>query len=645
MTIGADKIVSFDPPGAIGLPAADAVVLLRFDEELDEVFPKDAAGVLDDLQVVSPLTTPPVGEGAVGRARLFAPTDSTGLVATDLLPATSLLTRDATIQVIVKFNVGAQDLVGAGSIIARGKGTASAEYLAYGLEIEVLEPDSRLCQIYWAWQDISGVEKLQAPVELIVPVGFTMLTATRRWVSPTKVVLRYYIGDVLLGENESADGSIGGGTTGTFQVGTRFNPGGGVFARFLAGAIDEVLVLDRELTLEEIASTWQRITVTQPLGYQLMRELHDPGFPLPSDPGSDVQLDLRMTGNALGYAAALAEDVRSNILPQRAYGSVLEDWEETVRVTPQPSDGTDERRARVVAKIRQRRGCSIPGIEDALPGLLGDGTSDDLEFLAFSNEIDDDFSAIDPLRWDASSYAAITSISGAASFQPGGGTFIMNGFTRDWLNMRQVVGGDGKQARQLVKLVFTTPQNTAEAGVYFENAITHDYLLLGLRDVAGSFKVETESFINGVSQGVVVQATIGANPAAIWLHLFQTTTDGTWKAAWSTTSGTTGFTVSADITHPTTAHWAGLYLRSTGAIAAPRADFDDHRLFMPFSGRPFNAYVLLDRALGFSPDIDGANSVISAIKHGFTHAAFITNPVLLSDDPDGGAGVAPTGGY
>jgi hypothetical protein len=644
---GSGKIIEFDPPGAIGLPLRDAVVLFRFDETDLVSGPADAARTVGDLLPFSGGVIPVVGDGVCGRTRVFVPSPAAAFIGDDLADKSSLLTRDMTIQVILSMDAAAQSASGhAGMVVARGTGSAAAQYRCYGLEIVVDSATSFLFTMRWVWQDTAGVDKTQTGAQFSMPpplgTDFTMLTATRRWVSPTEVVLRYYIGDLFLGEVVSADGSIGGGTLGRFLVGAAPSSGNN---REFAGAIDELLILDHEISHEEVEATWLRITRWQPLGYQLIRELHDKGHPNSPDPGTDVQLDLRMTGNALGYAAARAEDVRANILPQRAYGSVLEDWEEVVRVTPEPQQDIDTRRARVLAKIRQRLGSSLPGFGDALAGLLGGGAITDLEFLAFSNQIDTDFATIDPLRWDETPTTAFSVVSGAASCQPGAGTFLMNGVTRTWVTLRQTVGGDAKQAHALTKLVFTTPQSVAEAGIYFENAGAGNYLLLGLRDDAGSFKIQTEIFLGGVSQGLVLQATLGANPAAVWLHLYQTVVDGTWKAEWSVTSGTTGFTSSANITFPTAAHWTGCYLRSTGAIAAPRADFDDHKLYEPFSGRPFNAYILLDRSLGFSPDIDGANDVISAIKHGFVHGAFITNPVLLADDPDGGADVAPTGGY
>lgn len=647
MALGADKVIAFDPPGGIGLPADDALVLLRLHGFDAAVAPQDSAGSLGDLLPPTGTSAPVVVDAALGKGRQFASSFPNALAAQDLVPGASLATRDCTIQVVLSWNMLAQD-DHSGTIVVRGRGDSSSERICYGLQLDVIDAPSFTGKVSWFWQTAAGAPVAPTGANFTLASGsFTMLTATRRWVSPSEVVLRYYIGDVLLGEVTGVSGDIGGATTGSLVLGASFESG--VADNFLCGVLDEMLVLDRELTLEEIEATWKRITLYQPLGYQLLKEMHDPGFPLPTRQDSDVQMDLRMTGNALGYAASLAERVRTDLLPQRAYGQTLLDWEETLRTTPAPNEGIDARRARVLARMRQRRGCSINGIKDILPSLLGGASVDQLEFIAFSNQIDDAFATLDPLRWDtAPSTAAISIVSGAASFQPGAGNFFMDGATwpPTWVTMRQTVGGDGKQAHALVKLAFTTPQGNAEAGIYFENAITRDYLLLGLRDVGGSFRVFTQQIIGGVASAAVQQAIIGANPAAIWLHLYQTTTDGTWQAAWSTTSRTTGYSVSGNITHPTLAHWSGCYVRGISALGAgPRADFDDHTLRMPFSGRPFSAYVLLDRALGFTPDVAGARSVISAIKHGFVDGGFVTNPVMLAGDPDSGAGVCPTGGY
>lgn len=649
---GGDKIITYDPPGAIGLVDRAPVILLRFDESDPAIPPKDLAGGLDDLGVLVSkavtgvaLAVPTIVSGAVGRARQFDPHIAlSGFSARDVVPGSTLLTRDMTIQTILSWNAAHQDL-GVGNVISRGLGTASpAEFVAWGLKISLISSATSTGVLAWYWQTTAGVFKTQTGAQFVcLPGKTTMLTATRRWISPTSVLLRYYIGDQLIGEVASVDGSIGGGTTGGTQIGTEID-GSSNDSNFLSANIDELMVLDRELCAEEIEATWLRITKYQPLGVALFTDMHDDGFPLPDDPASDARLDMRMTGVALGLAAAATENLRANFLPARAYGTTLDQWEELVAPSPSPTTGIEARRARVQARMSQRLGSSLDGFRGALTELLGGALPSQLEFLAFTNEITDDFATLNLSRWDVTPVGAYTAVSSKAHVAPGAGTFLMNGTVRDWKTCAAAAGGDGRSSHLIAKLVFTTPQSVGEAGVHFGDWALGNYLLLGLRDNAGSFQIVTESFISNVSQGLVVQATPGTNPAAIWFHLYQTDVNGTWLAAWSTTSATAGYTTSSAITHPTLQNRAGFYLRSTGAIGAAVADFDDLVLRCPFGTRPFNAYVLLDRALGFSPDIPGARSIVDAIKHGFVDGTFITSRNTLYDDPDGGYDDGPMGG-
>jgi hypothetical protein len=143
----------------------------------------------------------------------------------------------------------------------------------------------------------------------------------------------------------------------------------------------------------------------------------------------------------------------------------------------------------------------------------------------------------------------------------------------------------------------------------------------------------------------VERATIGANPAAIWLHLYQTATAGTWRAAWSTTSGLTGFTESANITAPALANLGGVYFRSVTLTAgAARADFDDVTLRAPYGDRSLAAYVYRNPALGGAPDLLGADSVVAALKHAFIEGAFITSKSVLCDDENSLCDHGPMGG-
>lgn len=645
MPAGADRGFTFDPPGAIGLVFDDARVLLKLHDPDVAVPPKDEVGALADLLAPVGGATPAVADAACGKGRLFAPASSTVLTAKDLAGDSSLCTRDCTVMAIVSWDVAAQDAAGApGTLVCRGDSSGAAEYVAYELRFAVVSAGARTGSLAWSWQDTAGVVRTQTAVQFTCPTGFTLITATRRWASPTEVVLRYYIGDRLLGEVTSSDGSIGGGVTGTFLLGA--NRAGGVnLGGFFAGTVDELAVFDREMSFEEIEDTWLRITHYQPLGVQLYREMHDDGFPQSRDPASDVQLENRWIGMMLGFAASRFENIRRNLVPQRAYGQTLVDWESALRPTTQPGQGFDERRNRVIARLQQRSGSSIPGLNNMLEHLINCDASN-LTFLAFSNTWIDGFSSINPLRWDTRGSSWVASGT-TANFVAGDTN--QHAWPTDKIYLRRSIDSNGRQAHQIVKLRFATSPTNSEAGIYFGDHARGNYMLLGLRNTGvANFRVYTEEFINGVSQGAVNQgdsgSAVGAGVVPVWLYIHQAETF--WEITWSIVDGVTFPAPIMVATTPQNAQWAGCYARTVGAVGSSMtAQFDDHALRLPYGLSPLNAWVVLDAALGFRPDIPGARQVVDTIKHLYVAGGFATSLAVTYDDIDNGYNDAPMGGY
>jgi hypothetical protein len=644
MPAGADRGFTFDPPGAIGLVFDDARVMLRFHDPDVTVRPKDEAGALNDLAAPDGFLSPTVAAAACGNGRMFAPSLSGALSAKDLSTGSSLMTRDCTVMAILSWDVTAQVAAGMpGTLVCRGDSSGAAEFVAYELRLSVVNAGARIGSIAWSWQDIAGGVHTQTGAQFTCPTGFTLLTATRRWVSPAEVVLRYYIGDVLLGEVASTDGDIGGGATGTFLLG--LNRVDGSPPGFFAGILDELAVFDREMCFQEIEDTWKRITYYQPLGRQLFVELHDPGFPMSRAPDSDVQLENRWIGHTLGFAASRFENIRRNLVPQRAYGQALTDWETVLRPTTQPGRGFDERRQRVLARLRQRLGSSIPGLQSMLSGLLGDATIDDLEFLAFSNTWIDGFdTAIDPVRWDTR--GATWSVSGGTA------QILTNASAHPWASdrfyLRRSIDGDARQAHQIVKLVLPNIGSNWEVGIYFGDHGHGNYFMFGVRDLGPALHFFSETFKAGVGAGGVDRGNsghVGGDVFDLWLHLHQTETS--WEVSWSFTSGTSGFTAPIVVAGvPPVMHWAGCYVRTVGAPGGiVQARFDDHTIRNPYGTAPLNAWVVLDQALGFRPDIPGARQVVDTVKHSYVAGGFATTLAVKYGDPDNGYGDAPFGGY
>ena len=634
------------------------LALWRFDDSIALIRPADAIGNVAELDIVGALTRPAIVDAATGRGRQFVAGALTGLVAQDLVAGSTLASRDLSIQAIISWDIAAQNTAGfAGILYARGKSGSVAERLSGAIELVVINAALGIGAIRWRWQTSAGSDSVQLGGYFAPPAsGFLMLTATRRWVSSSQVILRYYLGDRLLAEIDSFDGDIPGGTTGTTQIGARsFN--GTNYSWHFAGVIDELRAVDRELTIHEIAATYRRITSTQPSAYQLARELHPPGLPISSDPASRVQRETRIWGDVLGFAAAQGENVRENILPDQAYGEPLAQWEAIVKQPPRPGDSIDTRRARVVGRMRQRQGVSLTGLGAALTELVATDVAN-LEFLAFTPMLAE--------RWDqAECYqlepAAQWTAGATLRAQLAAGTKLFDGNARDWYTATTPIAAapsypEGTGARILAKITPTTIPANGEAGAFFGDWVRGNYLLFGIRNAAGVYQLVTERFVGWVSQGVTVRATTSL--IAHWLHLAHTDPRGasgagfsasSWNfsAAWSTTSQLAGYTTYTGIAHAPFFQWAGFYARTFAAATAAALDvtFDEGLVIAPAGDRSLRFYVYRNPALAGSPDSLGAHAVIAGMKHAHTEGTTIASKSLLCDDLTMGCDRGPMGAY
>lgn len=630
----------------------DNVLLLRFDDLDSLTPPSDAVGSLLDLERTG--AAPPSSVGAAtGRGRRFISADALGLAALDAAPGATLLTRDASIQVIASWDIAAAAVYGSPqTIYARGKGTAAAEYLGAGLELRVVDAVTRIGEVRWIWQDVGGVLRTQAGGHFQVPAdGFLLLTATRRWVSSSRVVLRYYLGGVLLSEIESSDGSIGGGTTGTTSIGTRYT--GAAWGRYLDGVIDELRVVSGELTAEEVAATWERITIHQPAAYKLIRDAHDPGFPMSRDPGSRVQRETRMIGDALGFAAAQAENMRNNLPPDRAYGEVLERWEAISKQAARPGDDIDTRRRRVVARFRQKRGISIPGAGDALRELLATDPAN-LSFIAFDQTVVDPLDTLIPARWRYEPAADFTISGGATRLQANAALLA----PQSWVTSLMSIGGNGRGAIIAAKFDPTTIATDGGAGLMLADRGNWHGFAFGLRrdPTGGAIQVVRETFANGgVLGGATVLASLGAGVAPVWLQL-EAQDDGNpaiggedveMTVRWSTVGASGPWTEISDIlvTGGRSVQWAGFYARTTAnAAAVVDVKISAATVRAPYGDRAFRWYILRNLADPGSPDLLAADLIAQGLRQRHTEGHVVHTLTTLYDDTSTPYDYAPMGG-
>jgi hypothetical protein len=593
--------------------------------------------------------------------------------ATDIAPGYTLSTRDVTVQMILSWDMPSQVALGTDAeLVVRGKGGSAAEYVSYGVELHVVNSALQIGVLRFWWQDSAGGLHVQLGGEFILPPAgqFMMLTAVRRWVDATHVELRYYAGGQLLAEFLSSDGDIGGGTTGTMTIGARYS--NGTPGNFFCGVLDEIRVLNYELTAEEIGATWLRISNLQPRAYAAVKQLVQPGAPITNDPASRIQKLLRLAGHALGYAAAQAENMRANLLPDRAYGPALEQHERILGEAPKPTDSVSRRRQRLISHVRQKFGSSIPGVAATVADLLQIGRTQ-VQVIAFDNTIRDDFSqGLKTSLWQADPIAQWTIASSALRVQGTAGANLLYD-TRGWYTYLAAAQGsrvsadgrpvpsydstayfDGRESHFIGKIIPTTIPNGCEVGVCFYDPTKNNVLLCGLRN-SGTLNVVTEQIIAGASTAFTTRAAATVTP--YWLHLyadkktptgFYTQGNGPFRAMWSTSGPTSGYATTPEIGHPQTFGWMGFYARtfagSPTLASGLDVTFDDVIMRNPFGARTLRFYVYRDPTLPGTPDIVGAEAAVRRLQQAHTSGHVITTKAAVSDTA-GMADRVPAGGF
>src|ERR1051326_2043720 len=231
------------------------IVLLHFDEPAG-IHPADELGNLNDLGTEPGIVEPDVVQTWSGIGRRFQQSATNGLIAADKSANGTILPRDASIQALISFTL--TGAVGPQTIIARGVNDGSVpERYAYGLEVEEQADNPGYLEVRWFWSDDSGAI-ITAPPGVFRHPGDgkeIMLTATRRWEASGIVVVRYYIDSRIIAELSIAS-TISGGVTGTTTIGARKSAG--AWSRYLNGTIDELAILDCEITADEIKAIWER---------------------------------------------------------------------------------------------------------------------------------------------------------------------------------------------------------------------------------------------------------------------------------------------------------------------------------------------------------------------------------------------------
>lgn len=630
------------------MSAAPTIVMFRFDEPDILIPPSDAQGALVDALPTS--GTPAIVDGQTGKARRF--TNGSGLTAAQSAPGRAMLTRDVSIQALVRWDIVAQAAYGqTGAIISSGRGDFTGD-TSYGCELRVINAALRIGEFRSFWTTVAGVFVSPPGGHFEVPPsGFVLLTCTRKWLSPTSVVLRHFVGANMIGESVVNNGDIGGNANSVVSIGNRYVTAAP--ARYLHGDIDELRVVAGELSFEEIEATHLRITEHQPAGYKIVRDLLPPGFPVTSDVASRAQRLFRVLGNGLGFAASQDANHRRNFFPSRAYGALLAEWERIAGISTNPLLTIDSRRQRLLSTLRKSNGSAPQSVKDALASSLG-VAANQLQIIAGSNRIDDNFATIDTRRWkvDGSGWSG----AGTARSTMATGDYQFDAGNRSWQTLLTTMLANGRDHSAHVKLTPTTFPDGVEAGIVYGDFARGNIRTIGLRNLS-SFTMATARFNNFRSVDDDQIAVMTNAPTWIQMNAWPSTTtdfvalsalgqnEWYYKVRWSQVSAQ-GPWFEQDVIGALSMQWAGLYVRSVdGPSAGPiQVDFDDWAQLNGAGQRSNRWYVFRDPALPGSFDAVSAKQILRSLRQSQTIANVCFATTALCDSSNSRCDETPMGG-
>ena len=634
-----------------------AILLLHFDEP-NGVSPADALGNLDDLGgdvgVIAPLSV----DAFTGAGRGFRQANPNALIAGDASSLGTMLPRDASIQALI--TIALTGAAGPQTVIARGIHDGSApERYAYGLQVQEQAGNPGYVEIAWFWEDSAG-NVITAPPGVFRHAGDTteiMLTATRRWEAIDRVVVRYYVDRRCIGELVSTSGDISGGVTGTTTIGGRKNAG--AWEHFLNADLDELAVFDYELSAEEVAQTFDRLTIHQPAGLASFAGLAPPGLPWTEDPSTDIAKRAKVIGHGIGLLTAAIEELRACFLPAHCPAWLLPRWESLYGLAPGPLDSLDVRRARVIARMSADEGYSIPALMAAFAPVFGLDSSA-VQMIEYANEWSDSLDTeIAPERWTSGDVGTWSVVNGQLVLAVPNGTNIPPGPTPNPCHLWTPIdrGADDDPGNEFdeatISVTFVDVSDvpaatlqTSLVGMCLHNRVGNRTLWIGLHSPDGVAR--QLGYREGTAAGGLGAFTsVAAAPAngPLWIRV-RTVHDGTLVISWSTTGPSAGWT-SASATAFGAYNIAGLGMTTDAALAsAVSVRFDDFIAWTPGALRQFCWFAFRDPTLPGFMDMIGAQLLARVVSPAHMIGAACASKSLLMGDPVLGlVGTTPMGAF
>jgi len=630
-----------------------SLVLWKLNEPAAGVFASDFRGNVPDLDAPSGVTRPDVVLGGItGFGRVF---EGTRFIEA---PDTNLklkLNREITIQMLVRFDLAAQDGAGVpGTVLSLGFRDSSAEDLQFSIELDVSDLPTNRANVIMRWEDSTGtLETTNTGVDFIWPLDeagtekVLLITVVRDWRSSTEVIVRYYANDLFLGKDNSAQGDISGAAGAKVTMGSRGDGAGGN-ENNLRATVEAVVVFDRVMTAEEVRQIARLISVHDPAGYALMRA-SVPKNAYSTDPESTIQKELFVDGQAWGRVKGKIAEMNDDFLPDRAWFS-LSDWENVLALPPNPGDSFGPRRNRILSFFRAAKGHQIQPIKDALAAPF-DIQPSQVEVLEFTELLEDDFTAKIADFWQqVPDGHAITNPAGTLKIAASSGvnhTWALSGsdhapyvkanIDRDEIESEADPSKDAEVSVLIDTDVLGTDDETI-AGVAFYDQVANDLLIWGIFKTGGTVKLGHVEILGGVQSAIVDDGAAPARPFHLNMKFNGLTAGATYELGTATAAArnviTSVVSGTAGPNDPTFVLLGVFGLVSGGPTGTDSLEFDNFRLFTPRGLRVFSWFGFRDPTLPGSPDMPGARKLVTRIKPAHSQGSAVQTKALLCDDPD-----------
>jgi len=611
-------------------------------ESAESVLPQDVSGHLADLTVPSGLTRPAVVEGTpTGFGRAFTRSPATGLLVEDTADDL-LLPREVTLLWLGSLDVASLSDGDLCTLVQRGRGGGS-DPITFGLRVAVVTASTRSVRLEMYWQTEAGADVVDAGAVFTWPAdAFVFLAGVREAISG-QLAVRYQInGDAIDGEQDH-DLDCGGATSADVSIGMGMD--GVTYQDHWEGSLDAGQLIAEAVTPEEFRWVWERMTIDQPAGVDMMRALVPPGDVYSTDPESQIQRELKAEGLLFGYAKSLARRLRFYLLPDVAWGVLLEQWEHVTGHSPGAGDDVQTRRDRIVTFLGAHLGFSIADVKTQLELLFGLDAAD-IEILEYDNDVAVDFSA-EPLNH--------LQIDGDVTWTVGSGVLNATAATTDLryptgagLYLFSLAEGDGATVKGKISLTGGSdapayPGQRSTAALVLGRRDTDEWVFVGVSDLEDGPDLVWFVYAGGVLGAAVVLAA-GVDPTTV--VRVRVLSDATMEVQWgddeAAAIAATPETIAPAIGIPM---WAGFAAVAPAVNASDdlEADFDDLLLHTPNSHQRVNWWAYRDPGLGGTYDLEGARLLVARIKPEHTIGGATTTRAVLCDDPENGCDNAPLG--